>query len=453
MRALPAEPETTGPDRPNRDTIGTSARRLDSWKAVAQYLGRDERTVRRWEKESGLPIHRVPGGRGASVFAYESEIDAWLRLASTPKASTAPVAAVVPAPLAPVPARTWSTARLAAIALVVCGATAAIALLAFRREEPLSALSIRLTPDAVVAVGRDGAERWHYAVPALPEKTIWDPAPQVVTTGRPAVYVASAYREKPGNNENVSGQLMELDARGRLRNLFEFKDRLVFGAGGYAAPWAISDVRVDDRGPFRRVALAAHHMQWWPSIVTILDDQSRRLGTFVNSGFVTQLLWLDRDRLLASGYSNAHEGAMLAMLDATALDGKSPAGLDSAFDCLSCRESYPMVYVVFGRSELNRLSGSQFNSARMEIRGDRIIVRTTEMPWDGRSTAAEALYELSPALELLSAAYSDRYWDEHRRLEAQGVLHHTADACPERTPSKIRAYRPGAGWRDLRATF
>jgi hypothetical protein len=72
-----------------------------------------------------------------------------------------------------------------------------------------------------------------------------------------------------------------------------------------------------------------------------------------------------------------------------------------------------------------------------------------EIPWDGRSTAAEALYELSPTLELLSAAYSDRYWDEHRRLEAQGVVKHTVEQCPERTPSKIRAYRAGSGWADL----
>src|SRR5579862_4506628 len=52
--------------------------RIDSWKAIARYLGRDERTVRRWERDRGLPVRRVPGGRGGTVFAYSSEIDAWL---------------------------------------------------------------------------------------------------------------------------------------------------------------------------------------------------------------------------------------------------------------------------------------------------------------------------------------------------------------------------------------
>jgi len=52
------------------------SRRLDSWKEIATYLKRDESTVRRWEKE-GLPVHRRAHKRKASVYAYESEIDAW----------------------------------------------------------------------------------------------------------------------------------------------------------------------------------------------------------------------------------------------------------------------------------------------------------------------------------------------------------------------------------------
>lgn len=56
-------------------------RRLDSWKEVAAFFGRDERTVKRWEKERGLPIHRVPGGGRGSIFAFAAELTAWLRSA------------------------------------------------------------------------------------------------------------------------------------------------------------------------------------------------------------------------------------------------------------------------------------------------------------------------------------------------------------------------------------
>lgn len=51
--------------------------RLDSWGEIAQYLRRDIRTVKRWEKEKGLPVHRLPGGKRQVVFAYRDEIDLW----------------------------------------------------------------------------------------------------------------------------------------------------------------------------------------------------------------------------------------------------------------------------------------------------------------------------------------------------------------------------------------
>jgi tetratricopeptide (TPR) repeat protein len=53
--------------------------RLDSWKEIATFFGRDERTVKRWEKERGLPVHRVPGGVRGSVFAYAAELSQWLK--------------------------------------------------------------------------------------------------------------------------------------------------------------------------------------------------------------------------------------------------------------------------------------------------------------------------------------------------------------------------------------
>ena len=45
-------------------------RRLDAWKEIASYLGRDVTTVRRWEKREGLPIHRHLHRKLGSVYAY-----------------------------------------------------------------------------------------------------------------------------------------------------------------------------------------------------------------------------------------------------------------------------------------------------------------------------------------------------------------------------------------------
>lgn len=54
---------------------------LKSWKAIAAFFGKDERTVKRWETKRGLPVHRLPGETHASVFAYPAELEGWLRRA------------------------------------------------------------------------------------------------------------------------------------------------------------------------------------------------------------------------------------------------------------------------------------------------------------------------------------------------------------------------------------
>gem|GEM_PF-5250305 len=55
-----------------------SAERLDSWKEIAAHLDRSVRTVRRWEENESLPVRRHHHGKGSTVFALKSELDAWL---------------------------------------------------------------------------------------------------------------------------------------------------------------------------------------------------------------------------------------------------------------------------------------------------------------------------------------------------------------------------------------
>ena len=52
--------------------------RLQTWKEVAAFFDKDERTVKRWEAERGLPIHRLPGGARSRIYAEVSELQAWL---------------------------------------------------------------------------------------------------------------------------------------------------------------------------------------------------------------------------------------------------------------------------------------------------------------------------------------------------------------------------------------
>lgn len=58
---------------------GGQRSRLDSWKEIASYLKRSVRTVRRWERKEGLPVHRHLHGKQGTLYAFQGEIDAWLK--------------------------------------------------------------------------------------------------------------------------------------------------------------------------------------------------------------------------------------------------------------------------------------------------------------------------------------------------------------------------------------
>ena len=52
---------------------------LQGWKEIAEYLQRDERTAKRWEKQRSLPVRRMPGNGRANVYILVPELEAWLR--------------------------------------------------------------------------------------------------------------------------------------------------------------------------------------------------------------------------------------------------------------------------------------------------------------------------------------------------------------------------------------
>jgi hypothetical protein len=67
----------------------TPQKTLESWKQIAAYLHRSERTVRRWEANEGLPVHRHEHEKQDTVFAYRHEIAAWSRMRTKDPAGTA----------------------------------------------------------------------------------------------------------------------------------------------------------------------------------------------------------------------------------------------------------------------------------------------------------------------------------------------------------------------------
>jgi TolB-like protein/tetratricopeptide (TPR) repeat protein len=88
-------PENAVPPSPEGSPL--PGKKLVSWKEIAAYLGREVRTVQRWENTEGLPVHRHEHLKKSTVYAYASELDEWFRKRQ-PKDDPEADAAFVPEP-------------------------------------------------------------------------------------------------------------------------------------------------------------------------------------------------------------------------------------------------------------------------------------------------------------------------------------------------------------------
>lgn len=129
-------------------------KRLDSWKQIAEYLNKDVRTVIRWEKDRRLPVHRIPGEKRSSVYAWPSEIDLWLHGAADEPLSTngskeeaAGNGVETDVTLPPGRPRSWTLGIAASTALFLLAAAAGIRASQSRRNPPHLGKPVLITSD------------------------------------------------------------------------------------------------------------------------------------------------------------------------------------------------------------------------------------------------------------------------------------------------------------------
>lgn len=122
---------------------------LESWKEIAAYLQRDVRTLMRWEKHEGLPVHRHHHLSRSSVYAYPSELEAW-RLNRKPAAESTRSTWWRPMPA-------FASAVTLTLALMMAGSGPHVGALAGSASKDLTVRRLENSPaDVVGAPAPDG---------------------------------------------------------------------------------------------------------------------------------------------------------------------------------------------------------------------------------------------------------------------------------------------------------
>jgi hypothetical protein len=416
--------------------------RLDSWKEIARYLNRDLSTVRRWEKEKGLPVHRVPGGARQAIFAYSEEIDGWLRgnqnelqLDGNSK------------PDGWIHSFREFSLPLLAILLVV------VAVVAFTVMRPGVIRRASLSRNQVMAW--DSSERLMWSFPL--ETPLVDHTPPWAETrvrvvdldldGRQEVLAAVSFAE-PRNGKVLSDAVYCLTDSGRLRWKYSPEVSLNFGGTEYRKPWLLNDwlpIAKNGRG---EVWAAFAHSTWWPSFIVRIDAQGLAEIRQFNAGWVTVLNYIENQEgyfLLAGGLNNEFGAGFFSALKIDGAASSSPQTGGSAFECAGCPKEQPYKYYLFPRSELNVLENAPPNITRLiRVFDDRIEVRAAEIP------DQYSIFEFSPGFALRSVSVSDLYWKLHEKLEKEGRIHHSTAQCRQDIAmKKIRTWTSKTGWTEL----
>lgn len=448
-------------------------RRLDSWKEIADYLGRDLRTVSRWEKEKGLPVHRIPGGKKSAVLAYTEEIDAWLNGQSL--GAEASASAAEPSKSAAAPSgqgqrfmvgkwlRHWTAPWAAMIAVVLL---VLVFIPMYRASRAGAPVRVSFAGQKLFAWNEKGRLAWEYEFSEPTYKLFPYENARLVRIedldgdgSRELLAVVAFAHSRVVDARTV---VHCFSAQGKLLWKYEPDLTLKFRGREFEGPWRLTDMLVTPGPEDRSIWVAFVHQTWWPSFVVKLDARGGSTLQFINSGWINIL---DRVQnrtgkfILAAGLNNEYKSAVLAVLKEDQELTVSPQSLDSEFyyqmerseqpQALQLPHWHPYAYFVFAPTELFRLQGLHFHQVmQMNVRSRQIEITTGE----ARNLADGApylpgLYELSKDFELESASLGDAYWNLHRQLERQGKLRHQEENCPERKGvGRVRVWLPESAW-------
>lgn len=460
----------------------TARDRLDSWKEIAVYIGRDIRTAMRWEKERGLPVHRVPGsGARQPVFAYRTELDEWLKRGNEESEATEPIApdvsGQVPSKVEAVPPSRrhhwlkWPL-FLGAIGLAAIFAVGMVVSRHHSATSPIVSIArIEFVASGIQAFDDNGHMVWAHSFPkkihpeALKHLELYRPLVHIGDfsgLGDQEVLVTVPLQVSPNVTDIAVTEIDCFSSRGKLLWSYIPQQRFLFGDHDLVGPWIIEDVFVSP-GPRPAIWAAFTHYRWGNSFIIQLDPATGS-GTvrFVNTGIIYKLnetRIAGKQYLLIGGFNNEYAAGILAAMDESRPYAVSPQTAGTRHKCLNCRAGDPDYYFVFPKSEINRLYESWEDSIRVvTVQENHIEVDKAELgdPALGSITDIEKVhvvyeFRVAPAFEPYAFRFDSWYDIMHRDLHDKGKFDHDLDSCPERLrPEPVRLWTPTGGWTDFK---
>ncbi len=428
---------------------------LNGWKEIASWSGKSVRSVQRWERDLGLPVHRIKTPDGQSVYARRSELDAWrasLDVHRTNALDQEHGPDGVPGPeetggdVEPAPRVLRGRAVLAGAAFLLLAVVVWVVVPGDAGGRSVVS-DYQYVDSRLLAVDASGRTVWEH-----------DFGYPVTSAGfsDPGVVPLVVDMDGDGSNELLIG-VKHRDAFGTTRvadALYCFNDAgepcwvvqpdlgLACGRETYGAPWQLSAVAVVNRDGGKRVWAAFNHHTWWPGVVLEIRPDGQSAIVYVQSGWIMSLAEWQAGGvtyLVAGGVFNESERASISFVPVSRLPAMSPYEDDRfacgaeptgrpdrvfglpTFDMHTVSAPYPFVFFFFPMNGALKASYGDGNSP--------VVV------------------EINENLELVTLAPADGYWVRHRQASNEGQVDHDVDECPEHDAIKVvHEWSDRTGW-------
>jgi len=439
---------------------------LSSWKEIADYLGCDERTCRRWELEYGLPVHRMEGAARSRVCAYKDELDTWRksRLNGNGAATGAPASATRhDSPEGALAARDHphrGKPKSIILWLIPLAAIIVAAAVLLIRSSPGEPVDFKIKGSTLTILDEQGKDLWDFDTglenlwpekeyrdrfqfrrptgsgrPSLPQLIIRD----INQDGKPEVLFAPRT-----NDEHNEPGLFCLSWRGKSLWHYRPGSERQFGAHVYSSEYRIYGFEphdINNDGSFEVFITTAHNPHS-PSQLVVLDCQGKVSGEFTNWGRIQDIAYLDLDadgkkEILFAGLNDEYGTGSLAVFDASDIRGSSPQTENTA--CKNCGAGSEKYYLIFPRTDVDKILAPHKEGLEcIDILPNGRIQLLTGV--------SNIFFILDTQLRLLDVQGSDSFWLRHRELRAAGKISSELNDAYYENLKKSVLYWDGTQW-------
>ncbi len=438
-----------------------SADRLESWKEIAGFIGRSERTAMRWAQRRGMPVSQLPGGKGGGVYASRAEIATWMGRHPNPESESQIESHVHPQKA--LLQRRWS--RLSA-AGVLAALVLGLVLISSSRPilHPKLPSRVRFTENGFAVLDEADHEVWNHSFTRRLDGSIVahsQPLQSLVRIddfrgdGDREVLVVAPLRNGPNPDDLFQVEVDLFSSRGKLLWSYVPQKSFQFGKHTLEGPWGVYDVFVSEQGAKKTIWISAIQYVWGNTFVAQLDPITGSDSVrFVNTGIIYKLNEMKTVRgtfLLAAGFNNEYDSGVLAVIDETKPFAASPQTPGTRHQCVNCPAGAPDYYFVFPRTEINKVKKAPEDPVRsVNVTDGGLEIFKSELE-TVEGPKAIYYFRIGPNLEPVSLRYDSGYDMLHRDLSAQTKLDHSLENCPERlNPKPVRLWTPNGGWAELR---